>query len=312
MADKIHQSVGNKGVNTIADVRTVQNLLNKKIKLLTPHLTLKVDGDCGPVTIGMIVEFQRRVMNNQNPDGKVSPNGDTFKNLSEIASPTVQNKLASGFNNLLLEVQQWLMSLNVFSNSEEIKTGNLLNESDYLSAANLLGIEVASVKAVARVESKGGGFLSNGKPKILFEGHQFSKRTNQKYDVSHPSLSYEKFTKKHYKGGIAEYGRYDTAKSLDRTAAMLSTSWGMFQIMGFNYKKAGYGTVEAFVKAMHVSEGVQLLAFVNFLKSEKLDVHLKTKSWAAFAFGYNGDQYAENKYDKLLQQAYDAYAAGGS
>jgi hypothetical protein len=314
MTDKIYQSVGNKGMNTIADVTTVQNLLNRKISLLKPHLSLKVDGDCGPITIGMIIEFQKRVMNYSKPDGRIDPKGNTFLKLIELATPaeSVQNKLASKFNSLLQEVQQWLKSAHAINNSRDIKTGsNLLIESDYLRAANLLGVEIASIKAIARVESTGGGFLSNGKPKILFEGHQFSKRSNRKFDVSHPTLSYKTFTRLHYKIGVAEYARYETAKSLDSTAAMLSTSWGMFQIMGFNHKSAGYSSVEEFVRAMHVSEGVQLLAFVNFLKAEKLDVHLKTKSWAAFALGYNGEEYAINKYDKRLQQAYEAYSAGG-
>ena len=307
---KIYQSVGNKGSNINVDVKTVQSLLNKKMSLLKPHLLLKVDGDCGPATIGVIKEFQRRVMKHSKPDGRIDPNGDTFAKLAESApTESLRDSVASTFNNLLLEIQQWLKSSNTSNSEDAGASGSSLVEADYVKAANVLSVDIASVKAVARVESAGGGFLSNGKPKILFEGHQFSKRTNHKFDVSHPTLSYKKFTKLYYKGGVAEYARYEIAKSLDLKAAMMSSSWGMFQIMGFNYKLAGYGSVEEFVKAMHVSEGMHLLAFVNFLKSEKLDVHLKAKDWAAFARGYNGEEYAVNKYDKRLKQAYEAFSA---
>ena len=112
MADKIYQSVGNNGMNTIADVITVQNLLNRRISSLKPHLSLKIDGDCGPITIGMIIEFQRRVMNYSKPDGRIDPNGNTFLKLIELATPIegMKNKLARKFNYLLLEVQQWLKS----------------------------------------------------------------------------------------------------------------------------------------------------------------------------------------------------------
>lgn len=315
MAEKIYQSVGNNGSNSITDVRTVQLLLNKNIGFLTPHLPLKVDGDCGPVTTGLIIEFQRRVMNIARPDGKIDPGGKTFEKLSGLGATQAssQNPLANVLNSLLLEVQQWLATSNATDiNEHAAPAAKTLTEGDYLKAANTLGVNVPAVKAVARVESAGGGFLSNGKPKTLFEGHHFSKNTNGKYDKSHPSLSYKNFTRDFYKkNGIEEYARYETARSLDKTAAMLSTSWGMFQIMGFNYKSAGYGSVEEFVNAMHVSEGTQLLAFVNFMKAEKLDVHLKARDWAAFARSYNGPKYAQNKYDKRLKQAYEAYSAGG-
>ena len=88
----------------------------------------------------------------------------------------------------------------------------------------------------------------------------------------------------------------------------MATSWGKFQIMGFNHKEAGYTTVETFVQDMHKSESKQLSALVKFLKAKKLDAPLASKNWVAFAKGYNGDQYAENKYDTRLKQAYEAFS----
>ena len=46
-----------------------------------------------------------------------------------------------------------------------------LDDAAIASAANKLGCEVAAVRAVVDVES-GGGFLPDGRPKILFERHK--------------------------------------------------------------------------------------------------------------------------------------------
>jgi hypothetical protein len=46
------------------------------------------------------------------------------------------------------------------------------------------------------------------------------------------------------------------------------------------------------------------MAFCGFIKSNKLDTHLRKHDWARFARGYNGPGYAENKYDEKLARAY--------
>jgi hypothetical protein len=66
-----------------------------------------------------------------------------------------------------------------------------LVESDFRAAAKLLKCDVAAIKAVAEVESSGNGFLSDGRVKILFEGHQFYKYTNGAYAASHPTICYK-------------------------------------------------------------------------------------------------------------------------
>jgi peptidoglycan hydrolase-like protein with peptidoglycan-binding domain len=55
------------------------------------------------------------------------------------------------------------------SNVEEKR----LADRDILAVANDLGVEVAAIKAVYVIESRGKGFLPDGRPKILFEGHIF-------------------------------------------------------------------------------------------------------------------------------------------
>ena len=59
---------------------------------------------------------------------------------------------------------------------------------------------------------------------------------------------------------------------------------------------------------MFASEAEQLLAFVRFVKVNKLDDELRRKDWAGFARGYNGSGYAKNSYDKKMKTAYEKFA----
>lgn len=181
-----------------------------------------------------------------------------------------------------------------------------LTEEDYKKASKIIGCEVAVIKAVAKVESNGGGFNSDGTPKILFEGHWFHKLTNGKFsNWLNRNISYPKWIRTFYNEN--QHKRLHKAVLLDRDAALKSASWGKFQIMGFNYDKCGFKNVQQFVNAMYKSEGAQLEAFVNFIKSMNLDDELRNKNWSRFAYFYNGKGYKSNKYDTKLQEAYLKY-----
>lgn len=173
-----------------------------------------------------------------------------------------------------------------------------LTLQDYCRAAERLNCEVSAIKAVARVESAGRGFDSKGRPKILFERHKFAKYTKGKYTKTHPHIC--NWEPGGYGRSAAQYGRFSEAFELDKHAAMKSASWGKFQIMGFNHRLAGFKTVDAFVDAMKISEGHQLMAFVEFIISSRLDDELRRKDWARFARGYNGVNYHINAYDKKM------------
>ena len=184
-----------------------------------------------------------------------------------------------------------------------------LDDQAIEAAATKLGCSVAAVRAVIDVESRG-GFFPDGRPKILFERHYFSRLTKRKHDASHPHISLPKWGG--YKGGTPEYDRLGEAIKLDRDAALRSASWGLFQIMGDNYKICGFGSAEDFVKAMVSGEAAHLDAFVAFVKKNRLDDELIRLDWAGFARGYNGPAYKANKYDTKLHAAYVFHSAGGA
>jgi len=77
----ISASVGRDGLNFRWDVEVVQRLLNGNSEVLVPLRRLIVDGHMGPRTEEAILEFQRRAVNLSRPDGRVDPNGRTFRAL---------------------------------------------------------------------------------------------------------------------------------------------------------------------------------------------------------------------------------------
>ena len=99
-------------------------------------------------------------------------------------------------------------------------TATPINEKDYERAAQSLFCDLAAIKAVAEVESGGrSGFLTDKRPKILFESRWFHKLTNGRFDGSHPDISTPSWVR-NYKGGAGEYDRLLTAIDLDRDAAL--------------------------------------------------------------------------------------------
>jgi hypothetical protein len=180
-----------------------------------------------------------------------------------------------------------------------------ITQAAFQAAAESLGCEVAAIQAVAEVESRGDGFLPDNRPKILFERHIFSRYTNRKFDAKYPDISAR--STGGYQGGGKEYARLEKAYRLDADAALMSASWGRFQIMGFNFKACGCKTVREYVESVKQSEDNQLLHFVGFCKSNHLDDELRDKRWADFARKYNGPAYAKNQYDIKMAKAYEKY-----
>ena len=202
----------------------------------------------------------------------------------------------------------------------------LLRNNDLIAAAERLGVPLASIYAINEVESKGKGFLDNGKPVILFERHimyrQLAKVRNEGDDPAelkrhagqlaavNPALVNPKSGG--YSGGTAEHQRLAMARLIDDNAALESASWGAFQIMGFHWQRMGYTSVQDFVTAMSAGESQQFDAFTRFIETDPvLHKALKARKWAEFAKLYNGPDYQRNLYDVKLQRAYERHADCG-
>ena len=190
----------------------------------------------------------------------------------------------------------------------------MLSKEQFVTEATLLGCETEVVMAVAKVESNGNGFQTDGQPKILFEGHIFWKQLLKagvnpekiqtgNEDILYPVWNPEKVRPLY---NMDQYQRLNKAKAINHGAALKSASWGAFQIMGFNYAACGYVSVDDFVAAQ-ANEFAQLQCFSNFIKANHLNVNLVHLDWTGFALHYNGNGYAANHYDTKLEAAYKAF-----
>lgn len=186
-----------------------------------------------------------------------------------------------------------------------------LQETDFVRAAARLDCDVAAIKAVCEVEAPGGGFDKDGLPRILFEGHVFSRLTRHIYDISWPAISYKRWTREYYARGpdsnarnAGEHKRLGIAAALDRDAALQSASWGKFQVLGENWHIAGFQSLQKFINAMYLGEAEHLNAFIGYVQYRGLVPALREGRWADFAKAYNGPAYAENQYDIKLAAAH--------
>ena len=181
-------------------------------------------------------------------------------------------------------------------------------DSDYEEAAKRIGCEVAAIKAVAISETGNTGSYYqfenwDSVPAVLFERHYFHRLTGGVYDQSNPTISnssnggYGKYT--------AQYKKLLEAYALNRSAALKSASWGKFQIMGENFRNAGYSSVEDFVYSISISEKNHLRAFVSFiLASSILKKAIIEKDWLTLAVTYNGP--AQDGYSEKMRYNYEA------
>lgn len=188
-----------------------------------------------------------------------------------------------------------------------------LSAADLERAAAKLDVPMATIRAVNEVESRGQGFLPDGRPVILFERHVFYKQLKKHgVDPAPIAAKYPGLCNPEpggYRGGAAEEARLEQAKQIHLQAAYESASWGAFQVMGYHWQALGYVSVIDFVKQMHESEGAHLDCFVRYvLHVPGLAAALKARKWATFAKGYNGPGYARNLYDAKLARAYDKYS----
>jgi peptidoglycan hydrolase-like protein with peptidoglycan-binding domain len=213
-----------------------------------------------------------------------------------------------------------------------------LDEQDFIDSASKLGVEIATVKAVQEVESKGFGFLDDGRSIILFERHIFRKELNKAMSADpelvkrilnvlglkpqaarDPIITIQDYLSNNqsdiynsvaggYVGGFSEYNRLAKAALLDRDCARRSASWGLYQIMGYHHSGMGFATVNDMVASFDLSERNQQLGFNLFILG-KTDPRflpaLKSKDWLAFAKAYNGP--AQKGYDVKLAAAYEKH-----
>jgi hypothetical protein len=187
--------------------------------------------------------------------------------------------------------------------------GNPLTQGGLNDASKIADVGLSELWALVSVETSGCGYLPDRRPKILFERHIFSRLTGRKFDADDPEVS-QPSQGGYGPSGTYQYDRLTVAMDLDSDAALKSASWGLGQIMGENFKEAGFASVDDMVAGMIAREDNQIAAITAFLHSTGMDDALRNHDWAGFARRYNGPNYAANNYDGTLGHFYAIYSSG--
>lgn len=193
---------------------------------------------------------------------------------------------------------------------------SLIVRQQIQAVAERNGIEPAALLAVADVESAGIAFWTvNGQsvPPARPEGHYFyryltgAKRAQAvKEGLANPNAGALKVPANR----AAVYARIARMRAIDDTAALMSCSWGLGQVMGANFKSLGYASVQEMVDANGSVAG-QVDCMWRFIKVNHLADEIKRRDWKGFARGYNGAGYAKNGYDRQIARAYTEYSKLG-
>lgn len=173
-----------------------------------------------------------------------------------------------------------------------------------------IDVDYASLRAFIAVESGGLGFATDtGKIIIQFEPHWFKKYEKTRV-TPRDNAKWQLIDNNKVEGQTSEWKAFNAAFSINPQAAMLSTSIGLMQVMGFNHDKCGFKTVNAMWDAFKTGEYAQVKGAATFIKNTpKLHAALKAKDWPKVAYYYNGSNYQVNNYDNKLKAAYLKYSA---
>lgn len=186
--------------------------------------------------------------------------------------------------------------------------GRALSSEGMAAVAAMLGTHPAELFTVLTVETSGRGFLPDRRPQILYERHIFHRLTGGRFDdgdISDPKPG------GYGSPGPQQYERLIRAIAKDRVAALQSASWGIGQIMGENFRAAGFPDVETMVDTMIRGEDQQLSAMGRFLLAAKLHIPLQARDWTSFARGFNGPHFEINHYDQRLHGEFQRLTAAG-
>lgn len=186
-----------------------------------------------------------------------------------------------------------------------------LDDIDLPKLGHRIGVGEDELHAFMDVETSGGGFDPQGRPKILFEPHVFYRnlRGAKRDEAVRAGLAYPKWGEKPYGKQSEQYPKLERARAIDETAALRACSWGLGQILGENHAMVGYESPQAMVLAFMDDEENHLEAIVQFLIKSGIDDDLRAHNWTTVARVYNGPGYAKNAYHTRMEAAFKKWKA---
>lgn len=189
---------------------------------------------------------------------------------------------------------------------EAFLTDAALGADDYARAARDLAVKPVWPQTIAHIESLGRPFAPSGRPLIRIEKHWWKREAyagRPDADRARAAKEIDRIRQLNPDSQADRWENFEVLHSIDPVAAVRCTSFGAFQIMGFNHARCGFSDPLLFLEGMALGAGAQTLAFVNFVRdSPKLHAAMKAGDPPAIALHYNGELYAQNRYDVKLRQ----------
>jgi hypothetical protein len=141
--------------------------------------------------------------------------------------------------------------------------------------AQVFRLPVAAALAVFAVESQRAYDPRTGLVIIRFEPHIFRRQARRDVLCSRGGQEHE-------------WRNLAQAYNLDAQAALLSTSWGLPQLMGFNWRLTRHPSVRVMVLAFQDSCEAQVAGFFEFIARNELERYIQNADWPGFTRRYNG------------------------
>jgi hypothetical protein len=192
-----------------------------------------------------------------------------------------------------------------------------LEDRDLPRIAAAIGCGEDEVHMLMDVEAAGDGFDDQKRPKMLFEPNIFYRELGpgaKRDRAVKEGLAYPSWKKGYPKDS---YPRLLKAMAIDEAAALRSASWGASQILGDNFKLAGYASIYDLVNGFCDDEDDHIEAMIAFVKSTNIDDDLRRLAalkrpttpddCRIIAKTYNGSGYEKNGYHTKMAAAHNKW-----
>lgn len=192
-----------------------------------------------------------------------------------------------------------------------------IEDVDLPRIAQEIGAGEDEVHMLLEVETAGSSFDSKRRPKLLFEPHKFyaGLAGAERDEAVRLGLAYPRWGMKPYPK--ESYTRLGQAVEINQREALEACSWGGPQIMGENFKLAGFANVYDMVNAFCEDEDNHIEAMIGFVRSVGLDDDLRRlaaltrpttpEDCRIIARVYNGPGYEKNKYHEKMAAAHNKW-----
>lgn len=176
--------------------------------------------------------------------------------------------------------------------------------------AQSINVPELAFLAVVQVESNGiKGEMINGRlePLIRYEGHYFDKLCDPQVQKAARAAGVSSPKAGGIKNPAKQVDRWKLVKKaavFDKNAAYISCSYGVGQVMGSHWDKLSFATFNDFLNMARSGLAGQARIMAAFIKTFGLDDELRALDWSGFARGYNGKNYAKDKYHIKIATAY--------